>query len=648
MKPLLCCPSPSTVRPRFAPAPTTREDRPVHPVADVDPPLHASGPVRSPAPAPAIHGAGRRYATGLLCTAMLACTPPAWTGPGFEPDPFADAGFEELHADVASWAPDAWGPDGCAAAVMLTEIHYDPPGPDGDGEAEFIELSAPPGTSLDGWRLQAINGANAETYRDIALRGRVGSDGLWVVGGGQVASAHQVLPGSLQQGPDAVALFDCEGREVQRVLYGAAGTELGEGQAWCACATADLWSACLVSPGLPNPACATPCPDSACTGADVGSLGDSGSPDAGFDATDSDAGIDARDEDTGAVQADATISVDAPGPREGCEARLQQGVRIAEVLYDPPGADSASAEFIELSYPDGARTGGMRLEHLDGANGEVVWQLELPHYDDQARTTLGLDGAASAGEPLPGALQNGPDLLVLSDCAGVVVDVAVWGGTPPEPPTWLQGALVGESTAAGQSLSRCESAPGESWVYRAASAPPTPDAPNGGWRDPWFCPPACTPAATAGVRIAEVMYDPTGADAGSEYLVLSGTPGTVLEGLVLEWMDGGRHEVLGATAVAGRIASDGHWVLGGADVPETDAALTGSIQNGPDGVVLRNCEGAAVDAVAWGRFESAPAWGEGAAVPAGREGCAMVRDGADSGDNARDFVRRCTGTAAGR
>lgn len=86
--------------------------------------------------------------------------------------------------------------DGASSAVFVNELHYDN---DGGDTGEFIEIAAPPNTSLSGWQLVAYNGNGGAVTDTIALSGTVDADGALDV---------QLADGTLQNGgADGVALL---------------------------------------------------------------------------------------------------------------------------------------------------------------------------------------------------------------------------------------------------------------------------------------------------------------------------------------------------------------------------------------------------------------------------------------------------------
>ena len=123
-----------------------------------------------------------------------------------------------------------------AALPLISEVYYDAPG--ADAGQTFVEIHAPPGTRLDGWRLEGINGANGAAGPVVTLFGVVPEDGFYVVaddaGGGVtwVPGANQVADIDLQNGPDSLVLLGPGGVR-DAVGYGTFGpgeTFAGEGE----------------------------------------------------------------------------------------------------------------------------------------------------------------------------------------------------------------------------------------------------------------------------------------------------------------------------------------------------------------------------------------------------------------------------------
>ncbi len=153
-------------------------------------------------------------------------------------------------------------------------------------------------------------------------------------------------------------------------------------------------------------------------------------------------------------------------------------------------------------------------------------------------------------------------------------------------------------------------------------------------------------AAAALPLLSELFYDATGSDRGRVFVEIHGTPGTSLEGLVLEAVNGANGSVGPAIALVGRIPDDGFFVVasdqgdGTTLVPEADLVLGFDFQNGPDSIVLRSGE-TVLDALGYGDFAPEEVFaGEGAAAPDAPAGSSLARRfaNADSDDNLSDFV----------
>lgn len=118
--------------------------------------------------------------------------------------------------------------------VVIQEVLFDPPGADGTGALEFVELRGPAGASLEGWSLVGIDGVRGTTWLGpLWLDLRLNDDGLAVVGGTAVLSDLR-LPSTLQNGPDGLALLGCDGTVGDAVAWGdpeGFAFAIGEGSA---------------------------------------------------------------------------------------------------------------------------------------------------------------------------------------------------------------------------------------------------------------------------------------------------------------------------------------------------------------------------------------------------------------------------------
>lgn len=157
---------------------------------------------------------------------------------------------------------------------------------------------------------------------------------------------------------------------------------------------------------------------------------------------------------------------------------------------------------------------------------------------------------------------------------------------------------------------------------------------------------AAPSAARALPVISEVLYDAVGSDNGLVFVELYGTPGTNLDGLVVEGVNGSGGGVGPSLTLTGAIPADGVFVLaddagdGTAAVPNADLVLNFDLQNGPDSVLLRD-EIGVIDALGYGAFAADDVFaGEGAPAPDAPAGSSLARRFADvdTDDNAADFA----------
>jgi hypothetical protein len=109
-------------------------------------------------------------------------------------------------------------------------------------------------------------------------------------------------------------------------------------------------------------------------------------------------------------------------------------------------------------------------------------------------------------------------------------------------------------------------------------------------------------ASRATPIISEILYDAVGSDDGLGFVELQGVPGTVLDGMTLEGVNGANGAVGPVIILEGVIPADGLFLLadrtsGGVSfVPGADQIANFDFQNGPDSVELRD-GGAVLDAI---------------------------------------------------
>ena len=111
-----------------------------------------------------------------------------------------------------------------SALPVISEVLYDATGSD-DG-ALFVELYGAPGSSVEGWVIEGVNGADGEVTHTLALAGTFPVDGILVIadessGGGTLVPGADLLGSfDLQNGPDSVVLRDAGGVVVDALGYG--------------------------------------------------------------------------------------------------------------------------------------------------------------------------------------------------------------------------------------------------------------------------------------------------------------------------------------------------------------------------------------------------------------------------------------------
>jgi hypothetical protein len=152
--------------------------------------------------------------------------------------------------------------------------------------------------------------------------------------------------------------------------------------------------------------------------------------------------------------------------------------------------------------------------------------------------------------------------------------------------------------------------------------------------------------ASANTLISEIFYDAVGPDDGLLFVELSGQPGTLLDGLFLEGVNGSNGAVGPVITLSGVIGISGLFVVadetsgGTTGVPTPDLLANFDFQNGPDSIVLTDGV-LALDAVGYGVFDIDEIFaGEGSAavdVAAGQSLARLYAD-VDTNDNAADFM----------
>ena len=152
--------------------------------------------------------------------------------------------------------------------------------------------------------------------------------------------------------------------------------------------------------------------------------------------------------------------------------------------------------------------------------------------------------------------------------------------------------------------------------------------------------------ASAATLISEVFYDAVGSDNGLSFVELYGTPGSSLDGLFLEGINGSNGAAGPTIALSGVFPADGIWLLaddagdGTTSVASAHLIANFDFQNGPDSIVLRTAD-AVLDAVGYGIFAVGEIFaGEGTAAADTPAGSSLARlfANVDTNDNATDFI----------
>ena len=139
------------------------------------------------------------------------------------------------HLLAAALLAAAGLPAAKAAAVQISEVLYDATGTD-NGKV-FVELWGAPSTSLDGYTIEGVNGADGAVGPTLTLSGAIPADGFFVVGdtdgtASQVANVDLTLNFDFQNGPDSIVLRNSLGAVLDSLGYGvfaATDTFAGEG-----------------------------------------------------------------------------------------------------------------------------------------------------------------------------------------------------------------------------------------------------------------------------------------------------------------------------------------------------------------------------------------------------------------------------------
>ncbi|MFP8879785.1 MAG: hypothetical protein VCE43_10165 [Myxococcota bacterium] len=161
---------------------------------------------------------------------------------------------------------------------------------------------------------------------------------------------------------------------------------------------------------------------------------------------------------------------------------------------------------------------------------------------------------------------------------------------------------------------------------------------------------ALSSATVAGAvpLISEIHYDAVGADNGQTFVEIYGEPGSEVDGLLLEGVNGANGNLGPTIALTGIFGPEGIFVVAD-DVGDGTSIVLGAdqianfdFQNGPDSIVLRDAD-EILDAVGYGSFGLDEVFaGEGNPAPDAPAGSSLARVFADvdTDDNEADFELR--------
>jgi hypothetical protein len=142
--------------------------------------------------------------------------------------------FVDREAPTPGSSPDESGPPVETPSppenpVVLNEIYYDAVGSDTNGVL-FVELYGTPGTEIEGYRVDFVDGADGSADDSVTLppQARLRDDGFYLIADSKDGSSTDTdIFGSdfidgfdPQNGPDAVQLLDAGGNLVDAVGYG--------------------------------------------------------------------------------------------------------------------------------------------------------------------------------------------------------------------------------------------------------------------------------------------------------------------------------------------------------------------------------------------------------------------------------------------
>ena len=352
---------------------------------------------------------------------------------------------------------------------------------------------------------------------------------------------------------------------------------------------------------------------------------------------------------------DPASGSDTPGAENLC---VQPRLVINEIDYDQPSTDFA--EFIEIKNvgEDAVDLAAFALTLVNGSNGSVYRTIDLPSTSlapgayfvvcGDADEVVGCDLDVSPDSNL---VQNGgPDAVALT-LDGAVIDTVSYEGDTAAPYTEGSGAgLADSSSASFLGISRFPDG-GDTDVNNVDLSPRciTPGAEN--VAEASGCPEPLRPPRLV---VNEIDYDQPSTDV-AEFIeiVNAGDTPADLAGVSLELVNGNGGAVYATISLPATSLEPGaYFVVCGdaANVANCDLDVSPSsnlVQNGSPDAVALTFGGEILDVVSYEGAVAAP-YSEGAGAPGDSgasgedfKGISRRPDGADTDDNAADFIVAC-------
>ncbi|MDJ0835678.1 MAG: hypothetical protein QNK37_04125 [Acidobacteriota bacterium] len=448
--------------------------------------------------------------------------------------------------------------------VVINEVDSDTAGTD---TLEFVELTGPAGTSLDGLVLVLYNGSDDASYAAYDLDGySIGLGGFFVVGNAGVANVDLVIAGnSLQNGADAVALHLGDGADFPNDTP-VTDVDLIDALVYDTSDADDSGLLNVLTPGQAQ--------INENGGGDKDNHSNSRLPDGGT----------ALDTSTYVQQAPTPGASNGGGPTPV----------INEVDADTPGTDVA--EFIELLGEPNASLDGLVLVLHNGSDDASSAAFDLDGYslDGDGFFVLGNAGVTNVDLVVPSnTIQNGADAVALyiGDAADFPVDT-------PVDNIGLLDAVVYDTNDADDAGLLSVLTPGQPQINEDGAGDKDNHAiarvPDGGlpFDTSTYVPQMPTPGASniivdTDIVINEVDADTPGTDM-AEFVELFGTPNSPLDGLVVVFYNGNGDTSYAAYDLDG-FSTDGggFFLMGNAAIPGADIILSSNaVQNGADAIAI--------------------------------------------------------------